>query len=399
MVLVVFAAAYCAVQILRPPPAATASVVLTARTVRAVASAGDPPAVPLPLPAAGAADVAVEGYGQLGGTNQEAVLPLASVAKLMTALIVLKDHPLAPGEQGPLLSVSASDAATYAAEVAADDSVVKVEAGEQLSEFQALEALLVPSADNMADILATWDAGSVGAFVAKMNAEARALGLLATHYVDPAGLDPSSAGTAADMVRLASYVMAVPVLREIVAMPQVTLPVAGTVYNYDTVLGHDGIIGIKTGSTPEAGGNFVFAARRSLYGRTFTVLGAVLDQGGTQPLQSALDEAERLCAAAFSHITEVTILPAGAKVVAVDSPWGSKTVAVTSRSVQALGVAGETAAVKVQMAPSAARLHSVKAGEQLATVRVSFPGGTADVPALAVSGLQPAPLTWRLSRT
>jgi D-alanyl-D-alanine carboxypeptidase (penicillin-binding protein 5/6) len=396
---VVLAGAYCAVQLLRPVPAVTATVVLAPSHVAALASAGDPAAAePLPLPTQGAADVAVDGYGPIGGVNQDAVLPLASVTKLMTAVVVLKDHPLAPGEQGPEITVSAADVAAYEAEVAANDSVVRVAAGEQLTELQALEALLVPSADNMADILAVWDAGSVPAFVAKMNAQARSLGLLATHYADTSGLNPASAGSAADMVHLASYVMAQPALRAIVAMPQVTLPVAGTVYNYDNVLGHDGIVGIKTGSTPEAGGNFVFAAQRDLDGHVFTVLGAVLGQGGAQPLQAALDEGERLSVAAFSHIERVKILPAGAKVLAVSSPWGSKTAVVTARPVSAVGVAGEIATTAVEILPSTSKLHAIKSGQQLATVQVSFPGGMAQVPAVAVKALAPAPVTWRLRR-
>lgn len=398
LALVVLAGAYCAVQLLRAVPPATVSVVLAPRHSATTSSAGDPGAQPLPLPAQGAAEVTVEGYGLLGGVNEDAVLPLASVTKLMTALVVLKDHPLALGEQGPTITVSAAEAATYATEVAANDSVVKVVAGEQLTEYQALEALLVPSADNVADILAAWDAGSVPAFVAKMNAEARALGLRSTHYADASGLDPASAGSAADMVRLGSYVMGQPVLREIVAMPQVTLPVAGTVYNYDSALGHDGITGIKTGSTPQAGGNFVFAAQRALYGHVFTVLGAVLEQGGAQPLQSALDEAERLTSAAFSHIVPVTVLPAGVRAVSVSSAWGASTPAVTARPVRAIGIAGETVRASVEMLPFTPKLRSVKAGEQLASVQVSFPGGVANVPVVALKALPPAPLTWRLGR-
>jgi D-alanyl-D-alanine carboxypeptidase (penicillin-binding protein 5/6) len=354
--------------------------------------------VALPLPAAGAADVEVEGLGQLGGVRQDAVLPLASVTKLMTALLVLKDHPLAPGEQGPAITVTAAEASAYRAELAAGDSVAAVETGEQLTELQALEALLVPSADNVADILAIWDAGSVPAFVHKMNAEAAKLGLGHTHYADTSGLDPASAGTAADMVRLAGYVMADPVLRQIVSLPEVTLPVAGTVSNYDTALGHDGIVGIKTGNTPQAGGNFVFASKKLVQGRTFTVVGAVFDQGGRQPLQAALDEAERLSAAALSRIHEVTVLPAGTKVIQLKALWGAATTAVTGEAVRAIGIPGESARAAVELLPETARLHHARAGERLGSVEVSFPDGAASVPVVTTAPLGRAPLTWRLSR-
>lgn len=392
VVVVVLVALYCGIQLSRTlPPLAVAEVL----PVHAVTS-GNPPA--LPLPAQGSADVEVEGIGQVGSVRASEPLPLASVTKLMTALVVLKDHPLSLGQQGPVITVTPAQAAAYSADVAQQDSVAAVAAGEQLSELQALEALLVPSADNVAVILADWDAGSVGAFVGKMNAEARQLGLSATHFADPAGLNPNSAGSAADMVRLAGYVMTQPVLRQIVAMPQVTLPVAGTVYNYDYALGHDGIVGIKTGSTPQAGGNFVFAAQKTLDGRSFTVLGAVLNQGGRQPLTSALDEGERLSMAAFASITRVTVLPEGTKVLTLRAPWGPEAVALTTRAVSTLGIPGEATSERVELAAGASHLHSARTGERLGTLEISFPGGTAKVPVAVSGNVAPAPVSYRLGR-
>ena len=69
------------------------------------------------------------------------------------------------------------------------ESVVPVIVGEQLSELQALQALLLPSAKNIAAVLARWDAGSVARFVAHMNATARSLGMTRTRYTDPSGYD------------------------------------------------------------------------------------------------------------------------------------------------------------------------------------------------------------------
>ncbi len=393
MVLVVaLGAIYCGVQLARSVPPIAVSEVLPARLV----ASGDPPA--LPLPSQGAAQVEVAGLGELGGVRATEPLPLASVTKLMTALVVLHDHPLSPGQQGPVITITAADAAAYSADLAQDDSVAKVAAGETLTEFQALEALLVPSADNVADILATWDAGSVAAFVSRMNAQAEKLGLHQTHYADPAGLDPESAGSAADMVRLAGYVMAEPVLRQIVAMPQVTLPVAGTVYNYDYDLGHDGIIGIKTGSTPQAGGNFVFAASKDVAGKSFTVIGAVLNQGGQQPLQSALDLAKRLSVAAFSDLRTVTLLPEGTKVLSLGAPWGQRAAAVTTRAISALGIPGEVATARVELSSGTFKLRQIAPGQPLATVKVSFPGGEASIPAVAAGRVAPASVSYRLGR-
>ena len=145
----------------------------------------------------------------------------------MTAYVVLHDHPLPSGGSGPDIAVQPSEAAAYSSQVRDGDSLVPVVAGERLTERQALEALLLPSADNMAWILARWDAGSQAAFVARMNATARRLGMTGTSYTDPSGLDPSTTSTAADQVRLGMAAMRVPVLAAIAAKSTAVVPVAG----------------------------------------------------------------------------------------------------------------------------------------------------------------------------
>src|SRR5207245_2387738 len=101
-------------------------------------------------------------------------------------------------------------------------SELRVTAGETLTERQALEALLVGSANNIADALARWDAGSVSAFVDRMNTTAVTEGLARTHYVDPTGIDAGNVGTALDELHLAEVALQVPTLAAIVAEPQVT---------------------------------------------------------------------------------------------------------------------------------------------------------------------------------
>lgn len=155
---------------------------------------------------------------------------------MMTAYLVVRGHPLAPGASGPTITVTQAEAATYASDKKQGDSVVKVTAGEKLTEQQALQALLLPSGDNIVDLLAGWDAGSDSAFVAKMNAQARAFGMDHSHYADPSGVDSATVSTARDQLTLALRVMSVPCLQQIVAMPQVTLPVAGVSYNVNYAL-------------------------------------------------------------------------------------------------------------------------------------------------------------------
>ncbi|MGH9105123.1 MAG: D-alanyl-D-alanine carboxypeptidase family protein [Acidimicrobiales bacterium] len=381
-------------QLLRSVPPAEASVVLPDRLV----VDGSP--APMPWPAHADATVEVEGIGNLGGQRATLARPLASLTKLVTALVILKDHPLALGQSGPALTVTSAEAAEYRADLAQNQSVARVETGERLTELEALEAMLVPSANNVARILARWDSGNMAAFVAKMNAEASALHLAHTHLVGPAGLNPGSVGAAADMVRLAQDVMANPVLARIVGMVQVTLPEAGTVYNYDRALGHDGIIGIKTGSTTQAGGNFVFVARRAVDGRTLSIAGALLGAGGVQPLKMALADGERLASAAFQHVERVTVLPAGKRVIEIRTKWGSTVPATTARAATLSVVPGELARLHlVKLGPlRSGHISGVTAGERLAVVEVTAGNQSVAVPVVASGTVPPAPISYRLER-
>jgi D-alanyl-D-alanine carboxypeptidase (penicillin-binding protein 5/6) len=242
-------------------------------------------------PAVGQSALAVQGVGFVGARGGHQPLAIASVAKIMTAYIVLRDHPLRSGADGPTLTVTPADVAIYKSDLALGESTAEVKAGEALTERQALEALLLPSANNVATLLAEWDEGSEPTFVAKMNATARRLGLSDTHYVDASGFDAATVSTAKDQVRLALSAIRLPAFDTIVATRYVTLPVAGVQRNLDGLLGSDGVVGIKTGTTNSAGGCFVLAARIRVGHRLVTVAGAVLGQPATPQEPTILDAA------------------------------------------------------------------------------------------------------------
>jgi D-alanyl-D-alanine carboxypeptidase (penicillin-binding protein 5/6) len=239
------------------------------------------------------------------GPNQHPA-PIASVAKVMTAYLVLRDHPLRAGEDGPTITLSEADVADTERRRGQEESIVPVAAGEELTERQALLALLLPSANNVAAVLARWDAGSLGGFVTRMNAAARSLGMTHTRYTDPSGYDALTVSTAADQVRLVVRAMQVPVFASIVATPSATLPVAGTVHNTDRLLGHDGFVGVKTGNTDAAGGCFAFRAIRRVDGRRTAITGVVLGQPGRDQLAAGLMAA----AAMVDHVAGREAMPA-----------------------------------------------------------------------------------------
>jgi serine-type D-Ala-D-Ala carboxypeptidase (penicillin-binding protein 5/6) len=242
-------------------------------------------------PADGQAAFLRTGDSQIhAGPNQHAAA-IASVAKVMTAYLVLRDHPLRLGEDGPTITLTDADVADTDRRRRQEESVVPVAAGEQLTERQALQALLLPSANNIAAVLARWDAGSVDRFVGRMNAVARSLRMTRTRYTDPSGYDDATVSTAADQVRIVDRAMSLPVLAGIVASPSATLPVAGTVHNTDTLLGQGGFVGVKTGSDDAAGGCFAFRAVRWIDGRQTTITGVVLGQPGHDRIAAGLEAA------------------------------------------------------------------------------------------------------------
>jgi D-alanyl-D-alanine carboxypeptidase (penicillin-binding protein 5/6) len=260
----------------------------------------------------------------------------------MTAYVILADHPLAAGQPGPTLTVDAAEAGAYQAELAANESLIPVRAGEQLTERQALEALLLPSADNMAQILARWDAGSPAAFLHKMNAAATRLGMRHTRYTDPSGYDPSTVSTAPDQVKLAKAAMRDTAFAAIVAASAATVPVAGTVHNRNTLLGTDGVIGIKTGSATYSGGCLLFAAVQTIASRRVTLYGTVLGQPGDLAtlLPNVMRTSRRLIASAENALTSDTVVTTG-QTVAEMIPPGRPALRLTSpRDITVIGWPG-----------------------------------------------------------
>jgi D-alanyl-D-alanine carboxypeptidase (penicillin-binding protein 5/6) len=227
------------------------------------------------------------------GPNQHPA-PVASLAKVMTAYLVLHDHPLGAGEDGPTITLTEDDVADTDRRRGREESVVPIVAGEQLTERQALQALLLPSANNIATVLARWDSGSSARFVAEMNATARSLGMTRTRYTDPSGYDDATVSTATDQMRIVGRAMGLAVFANIVAEPSATLPVAGTVHNTNTLLGRNGFVGVKTGSDKAAGGCFAFRAIRLVHGKRTTITGVVLGQPGHDLIDAGLGAADAM---------------------------------------------------------------------------------------------------------
>jgi serine-type D-Ala-D-Ala carboxypeptidase (penicillin-binding protein 5/6) len=279
----------------------------------------------LSWPAEGQAALEAQGLGSFGASGARAPEPIASVAKVMTAYLTLREHPLSASQSGFTLTVTAAQAAEERERLAQGQSVVPVRVGEHLSEREALQALLLPSANNVAAMLALHDAGSILAFVAQMNAEAKALGMRSTRYTDPSGFTDTTVSTAPDQLKLAKVAMSDPTFAATVDMRAATLPVAGTVLNYDDLVGEEGYVGVKTGSDRAAGGCLMFAKRVSLEGHQVMILGVVLGQHYGPPIEAALASAQRLGNSAARALRMRTVLPAHTRVLTITAADGKRT--------------------------------------------------------------------------
>ncbi len=373
------------IQLIRPVPLPKAR-----QTISSALIPGTPPS--LPWPSQGGGEVGIQNVGIIGGFNPNQQIPLASVAKIVTALVIVKDHPLSSGNDGPTLTLTPADASEYQTMLQQQDSVMAVVSGEKLNEYQLLEALLIPSADNIAVTLATWDAGSVPAFVAKMNAMAKSLGMVHTVFKDPSGLDTGTVGSAGDQVLAAQALLKNQVLSQIVAKPQATLPVVGVVYNVNYNVGHDGFVGIKTGSMGN-GGNLVFAATGT--GSKDLIVGAILGQSGVQPLISALSESTKLVNAARKVPSQFSVLRQGQQVGVIVAPGAQPVPVYATKSVSFVGWPG----LHVNYSAKFTKLsNNIAKGSKIGVLTVTVGEQSQAVSLVAGTAVQRPSLIWRLKR-
>ncbi|MFE6172777.1 D-alanyl-D-alanine carboxypeptidase [Streptomyces sp. NPDC056464] len=388
---ILLAIVFAVVQSVRPLPAPTLD--LTAKDSYTFEGGK----IDIPWPADGQAALDVDGIGSFGSSGDQKPVPIASVAKVMTAYLVLRDRPLKSGDEGPKIKIDqlAEDQSN-----AGQESTVDVTAGDEITQREALESILIASANNVARLLARWDAGSEKSFVAKMNAAAEDLGMTNTTYTDPSGLNDTTVSTAVDQVKLAKAAMKFPAFREVAAMMSYDDYKGTNHSNWNQLVGKNDVVGIKTGTTTSALGNLVFAAKKEIGGETRTIVGAVVRQPAGGPentiLSAALDGGDQLIRAAQDALQSATILKKGDVVGYVDDGLGGRTAVVATKDVKAVGWSGLK--VKLTFAPDEVP-HTAKAGTQVGTLTVGDgSSGAVKVPVALQTDLTEPGFTDKLTR-
>ncbi|MFE2143697.1 serine hydrolase [Streptomyces sp. NPDC059456] len=390
-ILLLLAGAYAGAQLLRPLPTPHLVAAESTRTVDGRFS--------VPWPTQGQGAVRVSGSGDIGTFGEQKPVPTASVAKVMTAYVILKSHPLRKNDPGPDITV---DAKTVADGNSENESRIQgLTAGTKFSQQDMLKMLMIPSGNNIARLLARWDTGadSEAAFVEKMNAAARDLGMKNTTYTDPSGLDAGTVSTATDLLKLAEAVMKDEVFRAIVAMP--SAPIKGLdepLLNNNELLSVQSLSvrGIKTGSSTPAGGALMWAAYKSVGDETTLILGTLMQQrvDGPDPnakrsLALVQANSRKIIEAVRTALASTPLVRKGDTVGYVDDGLGGRTPLVAAKDLNVIGVPGQQ--VKLTLTAGAAPLpHKAKAGTELGTLTAGDGEGAKTVP-VAVQKALPEP--------
>ncbi|WP_127793440.1 D-alanyl-D-alanine carboxypeptidase family protein [Agromyces sp. LHK192] len=355
----------------------------------------DPPPVaqaaqPLVLPGTGEFAIGAVGFdGLLATSADQSPMAIASIAKVVTALTVLAQHPVAPGEGGPSIEYTDADVDIYWDMIAQNGSVAPVAAGTSLTLVQSLEAMLLPSGNNYAISIANWAFGSEAAYTAAANAWLAQQGLTEITVADASGLSMDNVGTPAALVRLGELALAEPALAGIVSTQAVDLPGVGRVENSNKLLGTHGVDGIKTGTTDDAA-NLLFSADYQVGGSTVTVVGVALGQDTHAQLR---EQVAALLDSVAPGFHEVQALAAGTPLATYGTAWGDTTTATASEGASVVVWSDTPVDVEVVADP----ITTVGAGDRVGTATVRAGSQVIEVPLLVDAPIEDPGTWWRLT--
>lgn len=216
--------------------------------------------------------------------NSEAILPIASLTKLMTALVMVEAH--LPYDEA--VTITHDDVDTE------KNSSSRLAVGTTLTRGELLHLALMSSENRAAHALGRTYPGGLGAFVRVMNAKARSLGMIDTRYVDPTGLNSGNQSSAKDLASLVKAAYQHPLIRDLSVSPEHAVNLGNRQLQYrntnSLVRNPAWDIGLqKTGYIVEAGRCLVMQARMA--GRKFIMV--FLDSSGKYSRQADAERVRR----------------------------------------------------------------------------------------------------------
>ena len=337
----------------------------------------------------GAAIAAAEGNQVFAARELDRPRVLASITKVITALVVLDTYPIEEGASGASITLTAADSALPARYRAMNGTIAPAPAGTVVTQRQVIDLMMVASANNYAETLAVWAFGSMGGYLDAARAWLSDHELDAITVGDATGFSLENTGTPRELIELARIALDNEVIASAAALPSVTVPGVGTFETTNLALGIAGVTGLKTGTLDGVGANLLFSSTVAVADKTTTLVGVVL----------GLDDQEAVAAAVQSLVTSVaddfftiTLVEPGTTVATYTSPWGDVARLVTDVSEPVL-VWGDVSTRAIVDAPP-----YVVGGDQLplATVVVEVGGRRESIPLRWQGSLSAPPLLWQL---
>lgn len=317
-------------------------------------------------------------------------MPIASIAKVITSLVVLDEHPVDDPSGEPVITFTEKDEERYRQQYSENQSVVEVTAGMTLSLTDTVTVVLVASANNYSASLAEWAFGSVDAYVEAANRWLQENGLVDTTVVDASGLSELNVSTSEDLLQLARIAHDNDTVARVTALPSVDIPGVGTITNTNKLLGISGVTGLKTGTTKAAGACLLFTADVTVGDAVITTYGAIMGIADHDTLQAEL---VRFLAAAQNAFSIETLVAKGEQVGTASSEWGAETVLTASDDLVALTFGKSP--VTIELAPGSANTGT--AGTDAGDLMISDGALESAVNALFANDVPDAGFFWRMN--
>jgi len=338
------------------------------------------------------------GSGAIGAASYDGVLarfgdknprPVASITKIITALVVLDKKPLSGNEAGPDIKLTDADQIIYEKALAAGAAVKPVTVSSSMTERQMLAAMLLPSAANYSETLAIWAFGSVDEYLRAADSWLAKNNLTQTRIVDTSGLSPDDTSTTSDLINLGKIVLKNTSLASITSLKKASIPDVGEVNNSNYLIGQLGINGIKTGTTAEAGACILFSSIINVGNEKITIVGVLL--GADNRSQQSIDTIN-LLKSIQPGFRQVKVISRGQELANYSSDWGQTAKLISYKDINVVAWSNTPISVKV----NADKLKTAKSGQQTGEVTVSVGNKTIKQP-LIVDGVINSPnLFWRL---
>lgn len=322
--------------------------------------------------------------------NTDSSYRMASLTKLITALVGLEAAPVEAGTDGPVYTLTDADTALVDEVLAQDGTFAPAPVGLELTTRQILDLILVPSANNYAISYSRWIFGSDEAFLAAANDWLARNGLESIYIEDASGLSDNNVATPADIVRLARIALADPLIAQVVSQSRINIPMLGEIDTTNRLLGEAGVVGLKTGTTFPSGYSLAAAKHEDFGGRDLVAIAVTMDR----PDSEARAEDTRAVLAAMAGTGQpIQLVEQGERIGSVTTWTGAEVQLTAKGGLETVIVPGEAATRTNALGKVAAGAKGTTVGQIL----TSSPSGDESIEVVTDAAITEPGFVWRFT--